>query len=87
MKSENVAPVAKKINTKRKKKDAAKKSTRSARSSRSSHSKKSKPDREKKSRANSAMSMNELQFMAKSKGIPFGGLSKTKLIKKINNFY
>ncbi len=37
-------------------------------------------------RANSGMSLDELQFMAKSKGIPFGGLSRTKLIKKINNY-
>lgn len=44
-------------------------------------------ERVKLSRANSAMSLTELQFMAKSKGIPFGGLSRTKLIKKINNYY
>lgn len=39
------------------------------------------------SRANSSMSLTELQFMAKSKGVPFGGLSRAKLIKKINNYY
>lgn len=42
---------------------------------------------EKPTRANSAMNMTELQFMARSRGIPFGGLSKAKLIKKINNYY
>lgn len=43
--------------------------------------------RDRKSRASSSMSVTELQFMAKSQGIPFGGLSKTKLIKKLNNYY
>lgn len=38
-------------------------------------------------RANSAMSITELQFLAKSRGVPFGGLTKTKLIRKINNYY
>ena len=42
--------------------------------------------RTKMSRATSAMSTTELQFMAKSRGVPFGGLSKNKLIKKINNY-
>ena len=39
------------------------------------------------SRANTNMNMTELQFLAKSRGIPFGGLTKTKLIRKINNYY
>lgn len=43
--------------------------------------------RSRKSRAGSTMTLTELQFMAKSHGIPFGGLSKAKLIKKINNYY
>lgn len=38
------------------------------------------------SRANSNMSITDLQFMAKSKGIPFGGLKKSQLIAKINQF-
>ncbi len=42
--------------------------------------------RVKMSRASSAMSITELQFMAKSRGVPFGGLSRNKLIKKINNY-
>jgi hypothetical protein len=42
--------------------------------------------REHHSRAMSNMSMTELQFMAKSRGIPFGGLKKSKLIRKINNY-
>lgn len=51
-------------------------------------SKKSKSfERVKVSRANSAMSITELQFIAKSRGLPFGGLTKTKLIRKINNYY
>lgn len=37
--------------------------------------------------ARSDMTLGELQLMAKSKGIPFGGLSKSKLVKKINNYY
>ncbi|QYB17417.1 hypothetical protein PV-S19_0053 [Pacmanvirus S19] len=39
------------------------------------------------SKASSSMDMTELQFLAKSKGIPWGGLTKTKLVKKINNYY
>jgi hypothetical protein len=38
------------------------------------------------SHATSNMSITDLQFMAKSKGIPFGGLTKTQLIDKINRF-
>ena len=45
------------------------------------------PERRRFSRAASGMNMTELQFMAKSRGIPFGGLTKTKLIRKINNYY
>jgi hypothetical protein len=44
-------------------------------------------ERAKFSRANSNMNMTELQYLAKSRGIPFGGLTKTKLIRKINNYY
>ncbi len=36
------------------------------------------------SHANSNMSLTDLQFMAKTKGIPFGGLKKSQLIHKIN---
>lgn len=36
---------------------------------------------------NMNMSLSDLQDIAKSKGIPFGGLSKSKLIRKINNYY
>jgi hypothetical protein len=43
-------------------------------------------ERMQMSRANTAMSMTELQFMAKSRGIPFGALTKTKLVRKINNY-
>ncbi len=32
------------------------------------------------------MSLTELQFMAKSRGIPFGGLSRARLLKKINAY-
>jgi len=38
------------------------------------------------SRASNTMSLTDLQFLAKDRGIPFGGLSRTKLIKKINNY-
>lgn len=37
-------------------------------------------------RASESMNMDELRALAKSRGIPFGGLSKTKLINKINNY-
>ena len=37
-------------------------------------------------RARTNMSMTQLQFMAKSMGIPFGGLPIGKLINKINNY-
>lgn len=36
--------------------------------------------------AAATMTMTELQFIAKSRGIPFGGLTKSKLIKKINDY-
>ena len=39
------------------------------------------------SRASESMSITDLQFLAKSRGVPFGGLTKTKLVKKINNYY
>lgn len=39
------------------------------------------------SRAMSGMTLTELQFLAKSRGIPFGELTKSKLIRKINNYY
>lgn len=45
------------------------------------------PQRERPQRATSSMSVTDLQFMAKSRGIPFGGLTKTLLIRKINNYY
>lgn len=39
------------------------------------------------SRADPAkMSMTELQNMAKSRGVPFGGLTKAGLAKKINKY-
>ena len=41
----------------------------------------------KASRASGIMSLTELQFIAKSRGIPFGGLTKTKLVRKINNYF
>ena len=44
-------------------------------------------ERVKESWANMDMSVTELQFMAKSMGIPFGGLDKTKLIDKINKYH
>lgn len=43
--------------------------------------------RQRPQRANASMNMTELQVIAKSRGIPFGGLTKTKLIRKINNYY
>jgi hypothetical protein len=43
-------------------------------------------ERNKMSRATSNMSLTELQMMAKSRGVPFGGLSRAKLIQKINNY-
>jgi len=42
--------------------------------------------RKLKSSASNSMNMTELEDMARSMGIPFGGLSKTKLIRKINNY-
>lgn len=53
--------------------------TRSARSRQS-------VERIRMSRADSNMSLTDLQFLAKSRGIPFGGLSRAKLAKKINNY-
>jgi len=62
--------------------DRKRKSKRSRRASKKSESK----SYHHHSRALSAMSITELQFMAKSRGIPFGGLNKSKLIRKINNY-
>ena len=42
------------------------------------------PKRRIASKASPSMSIDELQYMAKSRGIPFGGLNKIQLIKKIN---
>lgn len=39
------------------------------------------------SRANSNMSLETLRIFAGTNGIPWGGLSKNKLIRKINNYY
>lgn len=39
------------------------------------------------SRAHSGMSIEELQNMAKSRGIPFGGLHIQQLVRKINNYF
>lgn len=36
--------------------------------------------------ATASMSLVELQMMAKSRGIPFGGLSKNRLARAINNY-
>lgn len=36
------------------------------------------------SHASQSMNLTDLQFMARSLGIPFGGLTKTALIHKIN---
>lgn len=37
-------------------------------------------------KATHAMTMSDLQAMAKARGVPFGGLSKAKLVRKINNY-
>lgn len=51
-------------------------------------SKKTKSNpRVKASRADPNMTMSDLEFMAKSLGIPFGGLNKTQLARKINNYF
>lgn len=42
--------------------------------------------RRKFSKAHSTMTITELQFMAKSRGIPFMGLSKNRLVHKINAY-
>lgn len=38
------------------------------------------------SRATSTMSLTDLQFMARAKGIPFGGVPKDILVRKINDY-
>ena len=40
----------------------------------------------KVTRASPNMKLTDLQFMAKSRGIPFGGLSKVRLANKINAY-
>lgn len=37
-------------------------------------------------RATSNMSLTQLQRMAKSRGIPFGGLRRTQLVRRINSY-
>jgi cell fate regulator YaaT (PSP1 superfamily) len=49
-------------------------------------SKKTSLVRRKFSKARHDMQITDLQFMAKSLGIPFGGLSKMQLVRKINNY-
>jgi hypothetical protein len=39
-----------------------------------------------KKKASQTMSMTELQRMARSLGIPFGGLNKSRLVYKINTY-
>ncbi len=43
-------------------------------------------ERRRVSRAHASMSLTQLQMLAKSRGIPFGGLTHDKLIRKINNY-
>ncbi len=38
------------------------------------------------SRVNSSMSLTELQFIARTKGVPFGGLTKTRLKRKLDRY-
>jgi len=42
--------------------------------------------RRKFSHASANMSLTELQNLAKSRGIPFGGLTKGRLVRKINMY-
>lgn len=86
---------------KKKVKDGAKKSilyTANKRSSRTAgpkslpktaklNSRKSRNSLKHKGKVNDKISLTDLQFIAKSRGITFGGLSKTKLIRKINTYY
>ena len=73
--------------------------TKKRKSKRSNRSRKSRDDKQRSrqdnksrqkaaaaSRASATMSLTDLQMMAKSRGIPFGGLNKTKLVRKINNY-
>jgi len=39
------------------------------------------------SRANQYMSMEQLQEMARDRGIPWAGLNKSRLARKINSYY
>jgi hypothetical protein len=43
--------------------------------------------RSRESKASISMTLTELQILAKKRGIPFGGLSKNVLIRKINQGY
>lgn len=38
------------------------------------------------SRATTKMNLTDLQMMARSKGIPFGGLTKMMLVERINHY-
>lgn len=38
------------------------------------------------SRATSTMTLTQLQILAKTKGIAFGGLTKSQLISRINHY-
>lgn len=37
-------------------------------------------------RASASMSKTELQMLARMRGIPWGGLSRTRLVRKINSY-
>lgn len=74
------APVKKRISNRASTKQTLPKTAKISRSHKSS-------DRPAASRAHSGMSLTELQNMAKSRGIPFGGLHAQQLVRKINNYF
>jgi len=75
-------------------KSVKKRSRKSRRTQRAARDDRAAPRRTRKSRASSKfakyaratgdMTIIELQKMARDQGIPFGGLSKSKLLRKIN---
>jgi hypothetical protein len=73
-------------------KGGAQKSRKSRKNSKSSNPKTrpikshSRPERVKASKARSDMTITQLHFMARSLGIPFGGLDKMQLVKEINRY-
>ncbi len=79
-------PAARAVNRKSRRSAKSKKSTKSRQHNGRLQKMPLERTRPRFTHASESMGMTDLQFMAKSRGIPFGGLSRDMLIKKINTY-